>query len=445
MQDADTRRNVDVLTRARQMGIKIWALEKLNRMLDTLFEDLTDELQHHGNKSRPVRGASTQQDLSALLKREQIHGAADRDMSVVPLDMQQFRGYYIYVHDMNEQTKPVMVRDYQKVVDSADGAWPMLRATSAGRCPFQDDNAAQRRLKEEQLKAKQKTAPQQKAPEAQPALSRTRIAAGQPTQQLTSLALQQTSKRVLAENNNLAARREPTVVTRQRSPSKPLDPPKIIPAKRTASIDSTQGLPTFGSAQASLRQLPRYAGGEPVASGIQPSNVTSAIKSQMISSTTGAPGGKAGTSKQVHHLARKVLEKSSAPNSMPSSYMNDVRAAINTAPQQRASRRTRGEMAQIEEDEEDTDETEQKQRRARPAATKSKKKVEKDLKPGYCENCHDKFEDFDKVCSSPLLINFTNRVANSRQHVISGKHRKFAKDANNWKDLDHLLGKLERV
>lgn len=393
------RRNVDVLTRARQMGIKIWALEKLNRILDTLFEDLSDEPQAVGHKARPAKGAAAQPDLSTLLKREQIHGAADRDMSVAPMDVQQFRGYYIYVHDMNEQTKPVMVRDFPKVAEFADGAWPMLRPTSAGRCPFQDDNPAQRRLKEEQLKAKQRTTPQKTA-EMHTTGQGTR---GQTTQsrQLAAQPQQQNVRRVLTENSNLASRRQPATSVakdKEESPAKPLDPPKLIPAKRTTSIDSQQSLPMFGSAQASLRQLPRYAGGEPVASGIQPSNVTSAIKSQMISSTTGAPGGKAGTSKQVHHLARKVLEKSSAPNSMPSSYMNDVRAAINNAPQQRTTRRKgRDDMGQIEEDEEDTDRPESRQKGLGAAPAKSKKKVEKDLKPGYCENCHDKFDDFDKV------------------------------------------------
>lgn len=382
------------------MGIKIWALEKLNRMLDTLFDDYSDE--HATNhKLRPTKGANAQPDLSTLLKREQMHGAADRDMTVVPLDMQQFRGYYIYVHDMNEETKPVMVRDYPRVTDVADGQWPMLRPTASGRCPFQEDNSTARRLKEEQLRAKQ-LAVQKKEADARLVLQRTRAATTQRSQTQTVTAAQQTGRRVLAENNNLAGRRTadlgPTK-TRAESPAKPLDPPKVIPAKRTTSIDSQQSLPMFGSAQASLRQLPRYAAGEPVASGIQPSNVTSAIKSQMISSTTGVPGAKAGASKQVHHLARKVLDKSSAPPSMPSSYMNDVRAAINNAPQQRASRRkTREDMTQIEEGEEGADNAEKRQTRTRAVAAKdSKKKTEKDLKPGYCENCHDKFEDFDKV------------------------------------------------
>ncbi|KAI5297550.1 hypothetical protein KEM56_004738, partial [Ascosphaera pollenicola] len=47
---------------------------------------------------------------------------------------------------------------------------------------------------------------------------------------------------------------------------------------------------------------------EPAASGVQPSNITSAIRSQMISSTAAGTGAKAATSKEVHELKRKVLE-----------------------------------------------------------------------------------------------------------------------------------------
>ncbi|KAI4179651.1 MAG: hypothetical protein LQ346_007151, partial [Caloplaca aetnensis] len=56
----------------------------------------------------------------------------------------------------------------------------------------------------------------------------------------------------------------------------------------------------------------RFFNGEPAASGMQPSNITSAIRSQMISSTAAQPGAKAGTSKEVHGLKRKVLEKNTS-------------------------------------------------------------------------------------------------------------------------------------
>ena len=39
------------------------------------------------------------------------------------------------------------------------------------------------------------------------------------------------------------------------------------------------------------------------------------------------------------------------------------------------------------------------ERQARKAAAlRRRKTVEKELKPGYCENCREKFNDFDEVC-----------------------------------------------
>ncbi|KDQ15205.1 hypothetical protein BOTBODRAFT_31872 [Botryobasidium botryosum FD-172 SS1] len=50
---------------------------------------------------------------------------------------------------------------------------------------------------------------------------------------------------------------------------------------------------------------------------------------------------------------------------------------------------------------------------------------EETRKPGYCENCRFRFDDFT-------------------EHIKSKKHRKFATDPTNFHDLDDLLSRLER-
>ncbi|KAF2098182.1 hypothetical protein NA57DRAFT_76976 [Rhizodiscina lignyota] len=416
------RKAVDVLQRARDLGMKIWALEKLQRIMMTMFDTSTGEGVRHGHDTR-TRGASTvphgQPDLSTLLQQEKLHGPADRDVTVAVQEMTQFRGYYIYVHDMDEQTKPVMVRDYAKPERKEDGQWPQLRATPAGRCPFVDDQASARKLKLQQAKAKQKMLRDQTQATAAPR-TRAAFAMQQAREQ------KQGDSRILTENNNLATRRNHAAATVQNPNEalvKPLDPPKTIPAKRGSTDTQNLPPPLFGSAQASLRQLPRIVAGEPIASGVQPSNVTSAIKSQMISSTAAAPGARAGTSREVTQLKRKVFAKNSAQstNSIPSSYMNDVRAAINNdRPVQR--KRKAEQLVPIDEDMED----EEEEVKQKVKATRKKKAVERELKPGYCENCQDKFNDFE-------------------EHILSKKHRKFATTADNWTKLDQLLTHLIRI
>jgi regulatory subunit for Cdc7p protein kinase len=61
----------------------------------------------------------------------------------------------------------------------------------------------------------------------------------------------------------------------------------------------------------------------------------------------------------------------------------------------------------------------------RKAPVPKKKERRRDPKPGYCENCRDKFDDFE-------------------EHIMTRKHRKFATNKANWADLDALLEELQR-
>jgi len=439
LQDVDPRKpsvgSGDVLYKARDMGMKIWALEKLQRMMHTMFNTDTGEQVPQPQITRAAAGVPTtklskEADLQRLLQHEKVNGPADRDPTVATQDMTQFRGYYIYIHDWDEKTRPVMVRDYPKVAKE-DGKWPQLRYTGPGRCPFVEDPTAARTKLRERLEAAQTNKVSVDPP------PRTRAAVAMDAAQ-DRVANHTADRQVLGENNNFARRQASTATeAARRAMMKPLDPPPTIPVKRTASTESMP--PLFGSAQASLRQLPRYAGGEPVASGVQPSNVTSAIRSQMISSTAAAPGARAGSSKEVNQLKRKILEKNSVPsaNSIPSSYMNDVRAAINgdRGPPRAAKRKAQETLGQIHEDSED--ELSSK----KFVATKRKKQVaEKELKPGYCENCREKFNDFDEV-GQPTVSGLTPKLtmASTLHHGSIASSRFPTRTGRSWTTSSNSL------
>ncbi|KAF2091954.1 hypothetical protein K490DRAFT_31893 [Saccharata proteae CBS 121410] len=425
--------NGDVLVKATEMKMKIWAVEKLQRVLHTMFNAETgEEPPLHNTRGSATALAQTklhhrEADLSQLLRNEKVHGPADRDLAVTTKDVAHFRGYYVYVHCMNEKYRPTIIRDYPKPATKEEGKWPQFKLSPQGRCPFVEDPNHVKSLAQNTQRSIQ--ARTQRSASTAP---RTRAAAAlEAAQQAPSV--KPAENNALFENNNMA-KRAPSAHEESisdQSISKPLDPPRLIPAKRGQSelvapltrTNTTDSMPPlFGSAQASLRQMPRFAGGEPVASGVQPSNVTSAIRSQMISSTAAAPGGRAGTSKELHQLSRKVLEKNSAPNSTASTWMNDMRAAINDdrGPAPRAAKRKAQEtLTHIREDSVEN----HTQRKVAPM--RKKKPVEKDPKPGYCENCREKFDDFDT-------------------HIASRKHRKFALTRENWADLDALLADLVR-
>ncbi|KAF2853257.1 hypothetical protein T440DRAFT_477074 [Plenodomus tracheiphilus IPT5] len=394
----------DILYKAKELNMKIWSVEKLQRMIDTMFnketgEDATSHTSRHGTAALQQKGRPA--DLQRLLQNEKM----DRDYVIASQDMIPLRGYYVYVHDMDEVTRPVMIREYAKV-EKEKGKWPQFRASGNGKCPFVEDPHFGRRQQEEEARRVAKAVAPAPAP-------RTRAAS----------AMEE--KAALIENNNLARRPSaPAVIAHvdEDEDAKPLDPPKAIPPKRTSTADGAP--PMFGSAQASIRAMPRFIAGEPVASGLHQSNVTSAIRSQMISSTAAAP--RAGNSKEVNQLKRKVLEKNSVPstntNSGLSSAMNDVRAALNqehTQPMRAAKRKAQESLGHIHED------VDEERQARKVAALRRRKTVEKELKPGYCENCREKFNDFD-------------------EHVVSRKHRRFALTNENWLELDQLLAQLDR-
>lgn len=368
--------NGDILQKAKELNMKLWTVEKLQKILDTLLNRGTDE-DIHGTRHVVQQPKSRQADLQKLLENEKLNGTSDRDYSIAAQDMIPLRGYYVYVHDMDELTRPVMVREYPKVAKREDGKWPQFRISGTGKCPFVEDRDHARRQQQEEAEKARKAA----------TIPRTRAAT----------AIQE--KRVLNENNNFA-RRSTAPVPSAKEDSKPLDPPPHMP-------------PMFGSAQASLRAMPRFIGGEPIASGLQQSNITSAIRSQAISSTAAGPGARAGNSKEVNQLKRKVLEKNSVPstntNSGLSSTMNDaqLRAALqqdSAQPIRAAKRKAQESLGYIREDGEEDP--------RRVSVVRRKKPVEKELKPGYCENCREKFNDFDEVSDPSRCSRFsTNSVS----------------------------------
>jgi regulatory subunit for Cdc7p protein kinase len=281
------------------------------------------------------------------------------------------------------------VREYPNGKGS-DGKWPQLRPGSAGKCPFLEDTKARGHV--------ENVRPQPALDkQAAVGLARTRGTTVPEVQNREQGSPARRQRRALTEDNQYTRRAanaaEPTAF------AKPLDPPKVIPAKRSATVDSVP--PMFNSTQAKMRTTPRYAGGEPVASGVQPSNITSAIRSHIvssISSTAPGPGARAGTTKEFQQLKRKVLERSGpSGNSVPSSYQNELRAALNAErgpPPRAAKRKAQESLAGIKED---MTRSEEEKANRNLAIIQRKSVVVKEPKPGYCENCREKFNDFDEV------------------------------------------------
>jgi regulatory subunit for Cdc7p protein kinase len=397
VQDAEIRRqqarNADVLHRARDLNMKIWALEKLQRMMTTMFDtDTGYQVVHgHNTRSNSVHASIPRAtaNLSQLLRNEKLNGPSDRDPTVASKELSIFKGFFIYIHDIDEKQRPIMVRDYPKVSHKEEGEWPQFRSVTGGKCPFVEERDYSHREEQKEILRLQRQQEKEKA-----MAPRTRAAAA--VQDAKMQPPKPTSKQALAELG-VGSNRNVTVATKQ---TNPFAPSKSSLTHRSDLEPSSHR----GNAFVSRAGAGRLLAGEPVASGLQVSNVTSAIRSQMISSTSAQPGAKAGTSKEVHGLQRKVLEKNSGgPGSygLASSHrINDLHTAVKEDSFSRQSRRKEKLEQLIEEDayQSEVEEAARKAEAARKSKTVQQRKSEKrDLKPGYCENCQDKFEDFDEV------------------------------------------------
>lgn len=393
LEKIDTRRDhatssTDVLYRARQMGMKIWSLEKLSRVL-WVIQDNDDAPYPSGQANDASARGRGDMPLSQALQNELVHGHGDRELSAVMKDMIPFKGPYIYVHDMEEKTRPVMIREYPKVARRQDGAWPQFRSAPLGRCPFIDEPP-----------------------------SRKELAAKRERKETTAKKAVQSSKKNFenrdpspvepAENVVAPASKAEGSVTAFAAHAEHKIAPSTRPVSPRKSSESFI-VPTL------KRTGPFHPGQEPAASGVQPSNITSAIRSQMVSSTAAAAGAKAGLSKEVHELKRKVLEKNTGnlvtTNPGPSYRPSDVQKPVSSSTKLRQLAEGRDYTQQ------DGAKLSKDYGHPKPNAPESKYGVRKtvpekkrDPKPGYCENCRDRFDDFDEVrYTSSLLVDFADR------------------------------------
>lgn len=388
----DTRRdqNMDVLQRARQMGMKIWALEKLQRMITTINDN---ELggQHDSTSRNKTAGTSTVQGggesaLSRVLRSEALNGPSDRD-PLSSMELVIFKGPFIYIHDMNEKTKPVMVREYPRVHRRQDGAWPQFRSAPLGKCPFIDEPPSRKDYDRQRMRQahKEKKAAQQIAEETRGKPSAAPAKTNAPTKT--------TDTKLVTDLNKPQGQGQ--------HPGKSEGSAKPVFEETHERKSSESFIPPHFP-----RTGPFYTGREPAASGVQPSNVTSAIRSQMISSTAAAPGAKAGLSKEVHGLKRKVLEKGTG-NIVPGSMAAPQRPS-NASAATYQSHSTKTAVTEknghgLGENAKQSEGAGTKRRRDDPRESQQQKpERRRDPKPGYCENCRDKFDDFEEVCNSRL-------------------------------------------
>jgi regulatory subunit for Cdc7p protein kinase len=124
-----------LLLKAIEWKMKIWTVTKLESVLDRCQPPVNPEL------SRTATTATVPQTLSRLLQSERLHGTTERDPNEKRLGFHYFskNSYFILVEDLNDEVATIHTSEYpiKKERDGKEyGDWPVLYCHPRSRGPF---------------------------------------------------------------------------------------------------------------------------------------------------------------------------------------------------------------------------------------------------------------------------------------------------------------------
>lgn len=354
----------DILVKAKNFGIKVWTFDKFKTVMS-------------GLKGEHTVDSKKQPNLSQMLAKEKVYGTQERDPKAARSDYHYFsrNSVYLLVEDATAEHRPIMAQEWRKPArEDEEVPWPVLYGELEGRCPF------------------------------------TRFQLAEGHQQRTRPNRFETLQRSVSLNH----------VRRQ---------------NRNASLS-----PAPSNDSRCRYTIARGASPYPLASG----NSVSIASTNLTSTTSAAPSHSAnalGLMSPFHPLGRKAHQATviglGRPSSLPRSFGQHLPEPNQQQDKARVSLVNR--MLGITDSRSTSDLTKAKKivnpasralaqnggmRRSASTGT-ALQEYQREKRPGYCENCRQKYEDFD-------------------DHVLSKRHRKFAQDDSNFDKIDELLLRVMR-
>ncbi|KAI0305515.1 Dfp1/Him1, central region-domain-containing protein [Multifurca ochricompacta] len=363
-----------LLLKAVEWKMKIWTVAKLESVLDRCQAPVSPEL------SRAGTTASAPQTLSRLLQSERLHGTTERDPNEKRLGFHYFSktSYFILVEDLNEEIATVHAMEYpiKKGRDGKEtGDWPVLYCHPRARGPFIefDKNEARRLNAREQERV----------------------------QRAMKLREQEMQRKMRADRLQAKKagdlRRSVSMVNLHRKISVGED---SRPPQDFVDLDA-EGGDLFESANASGYLASGYTAASGNSMAITSTTGTTSTSGLSVRGAMQMPSAlrerlqqQIVTSRKVglgNNMGQKEREKEHKGNMGPPSAIPERKAL----------------------------------RKSKSTNTMRLPKREETTKPGYCECCRMKFDDFQK-------------------HIIHRKHRKYATNPDNFIQLDYLLERIRR-
>ncbi|GAA5879599.1 hypothetical protein JCM16303_003268 [Sporobolomyces ruberrimus] len=345
----------DILSKAVEINLKIWHLEKLNLILARINS-------HSPNKVDAALQRNPS--LPSLLRDEQLYGTRERDPFVPRTDMHYFPSnkYYILVEDSTGEHRPIVIQEYDKPRKYEDPSWPVLYGGIEGRSGF--------------YKYEGPPITYEDRAHTQPPLPKRPVLA--PSAKTVDGTA---STKLMAGFSTTAAR--------------------AVGAPNLRRAISLQNVPRAGTANVSALEDSKHAA--PGGIHRRDSYIAASGNSQIITSNTGT-STRSGAAMQPGNGKGAAIDKRLA---VLANRTVSVSMGGGTSSKREIAKGLKRSMS------------------VDSQLVRLGKPREEPKKPGYCENCRIKYDDF-------------------KTHVISNKHRRFALNDKNWVELDELLENIAR-
>lgn len=382
-QSAKVYQSNDIFHDAAALKIKVWDYDKVFRFLRNLGVD-AGTAERLGN-------------LMHLLKEEKIFGATDRDPTARRDDLYYLEKNFLYVYDLSQAVRPIAVREW------LGNLYPALHMTLDGKCPFIADVLDN--LERKKMRRRQKLDATREYRELLRAASLGKHES--PVRRHQRLEGSESQQ-------NLENRENQENADRERLQECQVDGGKESEARAMAgspnAVDDTKG-PEDGvfGANALVPQDSKHGSGSDAANVTiaQHSDDYNDFKAPALtrhSSTMPtnslkfydvAASGYNGASNAVQYLMDSALNSAAQGNGLGPAVSQVVSKNINNL----------------------------KRRIFMKRQMQKPDTRDRDLRPGYCENCRVKYDHFD-------------------DHIESNRHRNFACNDKNFKEIDELIATL---
>ncbi|RDB25382.1 Hsk1-interacting molecule 1 [Hypsizygus marmoreus] len=368
---------IDALTTATNLELKVWNTTKLESVLTRLLEPSVPP-----SRSPPVKKQAPS--LARLLKSEQIHGTTERDPTQKRHDFKYFsRGSkFVLVEDMREELATIAAHEY-RIPKARDGLpakvpWPVLHCHPNARGPFIPYDEKEKRRWEKSQKTEVVQKDEQKAYR-----DKIRQAEVMKRKAEANLYAKRSGdlRRSVSMNN----------LHRRASVSAAGDDECLV------DLDGEGDIPDSANASGFLAS---GTAGYMAASG----------NSVGITST-------AGTTSTAGYTSRNIQLPSALSGRMKQ-HVTTSRKFPSAAVDKENKPAVMGPPAVIPE-------RQPLLRKSRSTNTLKLPKREEGSKPGYCESCRVKFDDF-------------------KTHIAGRKHQRFATSDANFAQLDCVLARVQR-